>query len=76
MNTLLKIHTNRSVEAAEGFIDGILEYERKNKLSDEADKAARDSEILTSNTSVDLFKIINEGLDFSYAICSCPELVK
>ncbi|KAL4426634.1 hypothetical protein ABPG74_018712 [Tetrahymena malaccensis] len=76
LNTLIKIHTNRSIEAAEGIIDGILEYERKNNLQEELDRAIKDKEILTSTTYVDLFKIINEGLDFSYAICSCPELVK
>ncbi|KAL4465713.1 hypothetical protein ABPG72_012395 [Tetrahymena utriculariae] len=76
LNTLIRIHTNRSIEAAEGIIDGILEYERKNNLQEELDRVIKEKEILTSTTYVDLFKIINEGLDFSYAICSCQELVK
>lgn len=29
--TLLRIHKNKSVEVGEGIIDGILDYEKKNK---------------------------------------------
>lgn len=34
--TLLRIHTTKSIEVAEGIIDGILEYEKRNDLVKEA----------------------------------------
>jgi thiamine phosphate synthase YjbQ (UPF0047 family) len=72
--TLLRIHTTKSIEAAEGIIDGILEYEKRNDLVKEASECLKGNENLTNNVPVDLFKVINEGFDFSYKICPCSEL--
>lgn len=74
--TLLRIHTTKSTEVAEGIIDGILEFEKRSDLTTEAKSAIKQGETLTNNVPIDLFKIINEGLDFSYKMCPCPELCR
>ncbi|CAK57824.1 unnamed protein product (macronuclear) [Paramecium tetraurelia] len=69
VGVLLNIYVNRSLESMESVIYQIIEQERIQE------PFLNDQEQLVTQTPVDLFKIINEGFDMAYKLCSCKETV-
>ncbi|CAD8118152.1 unnamed protein product [Paramecium sonneborni] len=69
IRVLLNIYVNRSLESLESVINQIIEQERIQEpfLNDQGQ--------LVTQTPVDLFKIVNEGFDMAFKLCSCKETV-
>ncbi|CAD8207552.1 unnamed protein product [Paramecium octaurelia] len=69
VGVLLNIYVNRSLESMESVVYQIIEQERIQE------PFQNEQEQLVTQTPVDLFKIVNEGFDMAYKLCSCKETV-
>ena len=68
IKVLLKIYYARTLESSQQIIEGIVEYEKKNKMEMSEDN------ILVSSSPYDLFKILNEILELGYKLCPLKEM--
>jgi hypothetical protein len=69
IRSLLSIYINRSIESVESVIQGIVDFE-KNSVP-----ILNENEQLSTQTPIDLYKMINEGFDLAYKICPNKEML-